>query len=89
MSDDSLLVRYEDSVLTLTVNRPEKRHALSLVLLDRIADTLKAHQDEAELRCVVITAAGDQAFAAPSSFHRARPGSDKKPPLVPGQRRVP
>ena len=64
MSTPHLLSSYRDSVLTLTVNRPDKRNALSLALLDDLAATLAAHRNEPGLRAVVITAAGDRCFAA-------------------------
>lgn len=64
MSDQHLLVSLQDGVLTLTINRPEKRNALSLALLDDLAATLQAHGDDTGLRAAVITATGDRCFAA-------------------------
>lgn len=64
MSDDALLTATDGRVLTLTINRPEQRNALSLTLLDRMGETLAMHAADADLRCAVITAAGDKAFAA-------------------------
>jgi enoyl-CoA hydratase len=48
-----------DGVATLTLNRPEKKNALSIELRDAIADALdelSAHQD---VRAIVITGTGD------------------------------
>ncbi|MDJ0928811.1 MAG: enoyl-CoA hydratase/isomerase family protein [Gammaproteobacteria bacterium] len=59
-----LLVASHDAVLTLTVNRPEQRNALSLSLLDQIGVALADHGKEDGLRCAVVTATGDRAFAA-------------------------
>lgn len=64
MTDPHLLVDCTDGVLTLTINRPEQRNALSLRLLDDLAAALAAHANEADLRVAVITAAGDRCFAA-------------------------
>ena len=64
MSNESLLTEIQSGVLKLTINRPEKRNALSLKLLDQIGDTLLRHADHAALKCAIITAAGDKAFAA-------------------------
>ena len=64
MSDQRLLVGLLDGVLTLTINRPAKRNALSLALLDELAATLHAHASEPALRAAVITATGDRCFAA-------------------------
>jgi len=64
MSDDALLIKLQDGVLTLTINRPAQRNALNLALLDTLGAQLLAHRDTDDLRCAVITAAGDKCFAA-------------------------
>jgi len=61
---EHLLVELNDRVLTLTINRPEKRNALSMTLLDELGETLAAHATQPDLKCAVITATGDQCFAA-------------------------
>lgn len=64
MATEELLVERRDSVLTLTINRPAQRNALSLALLDELGATLRSQADDTGLHCAVITAAGDRAFAA-------------------------
>lgn len=64
MSEPQLLVSCNDGVLTLTINRPDARNALSLGLLDDLARTLRSHANEHDVRVAVITAAGDRCFAA-------------------------
>ena len=64
MPYESLLVGIEERVATLTVNRPERRNALSAVVRAELADALAALRDEPEVRVVVITGAGDRAFVA-------------------------
>lgn len=63
MSTD-LLVERDGPLLRLTINRPARRNALALALLETIGTTLSAHADEDDLRAVLITGAGDRAFAA-------------------------
>lgn len=63
MSSD-LLVERDGPLLRLTVNRPERRNALALAVLEAIGTTLAAHAEEADLRAVLLTGAGDKAFAA-------------------------
>jgi len=58
-----LLVDHDGDVLRLTLNRPEKRNALSLSLLDEIGATLRDFQSK-PVKCAVITGAGDRCFAA-------------------------
>ena len=64
MSDSPhLLVDVADDVLHVTINRPEKRNALSLTLLDELGETFRSCVDE-PLKCAVLTGAGDRCFAA-------------------------
>ena len=64
MTQQALLVELQDQVLTLTINRPEQRNALSLALLDELGETLHRHADAEALKFAVITATGDRCFAA-------------------------
>lgn len=64
MSTSNLLVDFSEGVLTLRINRPEKRNALSLALLDELGAALRSHANEAGLHVAVITATGDRCFAA-------------------------
>jgi len=64
VSNETLLTETQEGVLKLTINRPEKRNALSLTLLDQISDTLLRHAEDVALKCAIITATGDKAFAA-------------------------
>ncbi len=59
MSDSGQLVVMErhDQVAVLTLNRPEKRNALSLELRERLADALEACGGE-ETGAIVLTGAG-------------------------------
>lgn len=61
MSQD-ILVDQNGPVCTLTLNRPEKRNALSYGLLLQLEDTLRMLSGE--IRVVVIQGAGDKAFSA-------------------------
>jgi enoyl-CoA hydratase len=53
-----LVVERADDYATLTLNRPEKRNALSVQLRDEISDALDALAGEAAIKAVVITGAG-------------------------------
>jgi len=63
MSVEQLLIEASGEVLRITINRPEKRNALSLALLDELGATFRAHADK-RYKCAVLTGAGDKAFAA-------------------------
>ncbi|MEA2614311.1 MAG: hypothetical protein QOE72_94 [Chloroflexota bacterium] len=59
-------VLYEtlDGVATVTLNRPERRNALSTTLLRELLTALGAARDDPEVRVVILTGAGDRAFCA-------------------------
>ena len=48
-----------DGVATITLNRPERKNALSIVLRDEMSDTLDALAVDEDVKVVVITGAGD------------------------------
>ena len=63
MSDTVLVVERADEYATLTLNRPQKRNALSVELRDAISDALDELADDTAVKTVVITGAGP-AFSA-------------------------
>jgi len=64
MSGDNLLVEPRNNVLTLTINRPEKRNALRMDLLDALGAALANNAENNAIKVVVITATGDRCFAS-------------------------
>lgn len=65
MSDRLIVVEPpgDDGVAVLTLNRPDKRNALSITLRDQMSDALDALAVDAGCRAVLITGAG-QVFSA-------------------------
>src|SRR5688572_29078810 len=59
-----LLSRRDGDVVVLTLNRPEKRNALSVELLEGLGKELDAIGQDTSIRAVVLTGAGDRAFSA-------------------------
>src|SRR3954447_9167309 len=55
---DDLLARVEDGVAVLTMNRPDRRNALSRAMLDALARTLADVEVSGDVGCVVLTGAG-------------------------------
>lgn len=64
VSFETLLLRVEDLVGTITVNRPGKRNALNAAVRRELLQALDALRDDDGARVVVITGAGDKAFIA-------------------------
>ncbi len=54
----NLIYRVEDRIARLTLNRPEKRNALSGTLRDEIVDALRTAERDDEVRVVLIDGAG-------------------------------
>lgn len=63
MSTD-LIVERRGAVLHLVINRPQRRNALALALLDAIGATLAEHAADTGILCAVITGSGEKCFAA-------------------------
>lgn len=61
-------VSVKDRIARLTLNRPEKKNALNQQLLDELIEALRQIRDNREIRCIVISAAGD-AFCAGMDLH--------------------
>ena len=64
MATDLVLVEKKGFVGTLTLNRPEKRNALSPDLLIQLCRILDEFGRSDEVRAVVIRGAGDRAFSS-------------------------
>lgn len=58
-----LLVSRTGAVVTLTMNRPEARNALSMEMRALLSDTLHDIETDDSVRCVVLTGAGDHFMA--------------------------
>ncbi len=53
-----LLASLDEGVLTLTMNRPEARNAMSGAMTGALADQLAAAELNADVKCIVLTGAG-------------------------------
>jgi 2-(1,2-epoxy-1,2-dihydrophenyl)acetyl-CoA isomerase len=53
-----LLAALDDGVLTLTLNRPEARNAMSGAMTAALADQLAKAEFDREVKCIVLTGAG-------------------------------
>jgi len=59
-----LLTERDGPRLTLTLNRPQRRNALSRSLVRALTDALAGADADPDVRVIVLTAAGEQAFCA-------------------------
>ncbi len=64
MSDLILLDKPEAGIGVLTLNRPDKLNALSGAMLDAFQAALDQAEADPDIRVLILTGAGDKAFAA-------------------------
>ena len=64
MADDNVLVERDGAVLVLTINRPRVLNALNAPTIAELGRAIDQARDDAAIRVVVITGAGDRAFVA-------------------------
>ena len=59
-------IRHEvrDQVLTVTIERPEKRNALSRVVLTELAAAFETHAQDLDLKAAVLRGDAEKSFAA-------------------------
>ncbi len=63
MSED-LLYEIKDGVGRITFNRPHARNAFTFRMYERLEEICQQAQDDSSIRVLVLTGAGDKAFAA-------------------------
>ena len=64
MPYEALLYQVKDGVATITINRPERRNALSWTVMSELRTAFEAAKAESDVRVVVLTGAGEKAFCA-------------------------
>lgn len=66
MSDASsqLLIEREGHIARLTINRPEKRNAMTLAMWQALGDQAEAWAGDPEVRVLILAGAGDKSFCA-------------------------
>ncbi|HEY3124605.1 MAG TPA: enoyl-CoA hydratase-related protein [Thermoanaerobaculia bacterium] len=64
MTGEPVRVETHEGICTLTVDRPEKLNTLNAAVLEALDARLADAQNEPDLRCLVITGAGEKAFIA-------------------------
>jgi enoyl-CoA hydratase len=63
-TSDRVLVRQDGRVLTLTLNRPDVLNAIDAMMVEALDDVVGRAAGDAGVGAIVITGAGDRAFAA-------------------------
>lgn len=64
MSDEDVLYNVSDRIATITINRPSKYNALNIAVVKALRDSFKKAEEDSNVRVIIMTGAGEKAFAA-------------------------
>jgi enoyl-CoA hydratase/carnithine racemase len=64
MAEPEVLYTVDRGVARVTINRPERRNAMSYGVMQGLRDAVDAAKQDESVRVVVLTGAGDRAFCA-------------------------
>ena len=64
MAYEAVLYDVSGGVATITINRPDRRNALSWQVMTELRDAFGVAKDDRDVHVVVLTGAGDKAFCA-------------------------
>lgn len=62
--DSNLVIHNEDGILSVTINRPERRNALSVKSFNELTHLWKTVDNDPSVRCIVLTSADCGTFCA-------------------------
>ncbi|MBO0709701.1 MAG: enoyl-CoA hydratase/isomerase family protein [Acetobacteraceae bacterium] len=69
---DELLYEVRDGIGTITLNRPAARNALTFAMYERLAAICREAGQDRSVRALLLTGAGDKAFAAGTDIAQFR-----------------
>jgi enoyl-CoA hydratase/carnithine racemase len=67
--ENIVVEKVDGGVGIVTLNRPAKLNALSYALASELDEAVTAFEEDDDIRCVVITGAGEKAFSAGADIH--------------------
>ena len=78
MAYEAVLYDVSGGVATITINRPDRRNALSWQVMTELRDAFEVAKDDHGVRVVVLTGAGDKAFCAGDGSRRRLGGPARR-----------
>jgi enoyl-CoA hydratase len=69
----SLIYEKRNAIAYLTLNRPEAHNAMAPETMLELLDAWKDYRDDNDMRCAIITGAGDKSFCAGADLGRLIP----------------
>ena len=64
MEFNNILIRVENKISYITINRPKQLNALNSVTITELHNAITYSESNKEVRCILITGSGDKAFVA-------------------------
>ena len=64
MKGEHLLVKVQEGIATVTLNRPEKRNAITMGMWGAFSGIMKQLGEDPEVQAIVFRGAGDKGFSA-------------------------
>ena len=64
MAEPEVLYDVDGGVARVTINRPERRNAMSYGVMQGLRDAVDTAKQDESVRVVILTGAGDRAFCA-------------------------
>ena len=74
MSYETIILNKESNIATLTLNRPEKMNTVNGQMERELAEALQDITNDADIRVMVLNAAGEKAFCAGGDISDTDPG---------------
>jgi enoyl-CoA hydratase len=71
-ADSELLYEVQDGIARVTFNRPQARNALTFGMYERLAEICRAANDDRSIRAMILTGAGEKAFASGTDISQFR-----------------
>ncbi|MGH7162797.1 MAG: enoyl-CoA hydratase/isomerase family protein, partial [Planctomycetota bacterium] len=68
----TLLVEVDDRLAVVAFNRPEKRNAIDMTMVNELHDVLDGFLADGEVRACVFTGAGEKAFVGGADIAQLR-----------------
>ena len=69
---EDLLYSVEDGIARITFNRPQARNALTFAMYEQMAAICEAVNDDRSIKAMILTGAGDKAFASGTDISQFR-----------------
>ncbi len=64
MEFQNILVEQEESIQTITINRPKQLNALNKQTIEELSAAFKSGEANSDIRAIIVTGSGDKAFVA-------------------------